>query len=63
MTGIEILVGICLGFAAFIFLILLGIPLGEDVTKIKPNGYKVAYTKKELKDRQSKGYTMPLDTF
>jgi hypothetical protein len=26
-------------------------------------GYNVAYTKEELKDRQSKGYTLPRDAF
>ena len=31
--------------------------------KILLKGYKIAYTKEELKDRQSKGYTMPLDLF
>ena len=30
-------------------------------TKIKLQGYNQAYTKKELKDRQSKGYTLPIN--
>jgi len=31
--------------------------------KILVKGYKIAYTKEELKDRQAKGYTLPIDTF
>lgn len=30
---------------------------------MKINGYNQEYTEEELKDRQSKGYTLPLNEF
>ena len=31
--------------------------------KIKLEGYNQEYTKEELKDRQAKGYTLPINRF
>lgn len=37
--------------------------INDYVYNIKLSGYNQTYTRKELKDRQSKGYTLPYNQF